>query len=69
MDIKLDHDAPDGMCVYAGCQFQAELEVGWLTSKGWCSAHVCQSHGAMIWGKTVPGHMSRDTFTTKPLGT
>ena len=65
-ELKLNHDAPDGMCIMAGCQFQAERLVGWLTSKGWCEAPLCSEHMLEAWEETVPGH-SRDTFTIRPL--
>jgi hypothetical protein len=65
--MKLDHDAPDGMCVMAGCQFQAEKKVSWQTSQGQVVAPVCQDHMRQCWEKTVPGATSRDTFTILPL--
>lgn len=69
MRIKLDHDAPDGMCCMAGCEFQAEAIVSWQMSKGQNRAPLCREHMRLAWEKTIPGHISRDTFMIQPLGT
>lgn len=66
-ELKLDHDAPDGMCVFAGCQFQAEKKAGWATSKGWVSVPACENHIRQCWDATIHGQPSRDTFTISPL--
>lgn len=65
--MTLDHDSPDGMCVMAGCQFQAERLVSWQTSRGVNQAPLCHEHMRTVWERSIAGHMSRETFTTRPL--
>lgn len=65
---ELDHDSPDGMCVMAGCQYQAEKLVSWQTSKGRNSAPLCEHHMREVWERTVSNHSSRDSFTISPIG-
>lgn len=63
----IDNDAPDGMCVFTGCQYQAEAHVTWHTSRGLEGGPMCKSHMAQAWAKMVPGAESMETFTIRPL--